>query len=77
MRYLANPPGISRQRLRRLLDGLAELNQQHLPDAGDPEIEARFTRFQSALARWRDRMQAMGLDPDSLEAGDSEPPSTD
>jgi hypothetical protein len=51
--YLTNPEGMSRQLRRSLLDDLAELNQQHLDEFGDPEIDTRITQYEMAY-----RMQA-------------------
>lgn len=47
--YLANPPGISGRRRRQLLDALAQMNRQHLAEAGDPEIEARISAYEMAF----------------------------
>lgn len=51
--YLTNPAGMSRPLRRALLDDLAELNQQHLNEFGDPEIDTRITQYEMAY-----RMQA-------------------
>ncbi len=51
--YLTNPAGMSRPLRRALLDDLAELNQQHLSEFGDPEIDTRITQYEMAY-----RMQA-------------------
>jgi hypothetical protein len=51
--YLSNPPGVSREQRRAVLDSLSALNQ-HLHDrAGDPEIETRIAQYEMAF-----RMQA-------------------
>ena len=51
--HLSNPPGITRERRRSLLDGLAALNQQLHERVGDPEIETRIAQYEMAF-----RMQA-------------------
>lgn len=51
--HLSNPPGITRERRRGLLDGLAELNGQLHKRVGDPEIETRIAQYEMAF-----RMQA-------------------
>jgi hypothetical protein len=51
--YLSNPDGMSRQLRRAMLDDIAELNQQHLSEFGDPEIDTRITQYEMAY-----RMQA-------------------
>ena len=51
--YLTDPPGVTRDRRRAMLDGLADLNHHHHATAGDPEIETRITQYELAY-----RMQA-------------------
>ena len=46
--YLTDPPGVTRDRRRAMLDGLAELNHHHHATAGDPEIETRITQYELA-----------------------------
>jgi hypothetical protein len=47
--YLANPPGVSREARRRLLDDLAAMNAAHFADQGDPEIETRIAQYEMAF----------------------------
>ena len=47
--YLENPPGISREGRRRLLDDLAAINEQHLREYGDPEIDTRIAQYEMAF----------------------------
>ena len=47
--YLANPPGVSRTARRKLLDEIAAMNQAHLDDYGDPEIETRIAQYEMAF----------------------------
>jgi hypothetical protein len=51
--YLNNPPGVSREARRAMLDDLAALNAAHLADYGDPEIDSRISQYEMAF-----RMQA-------------------
>jgi hypothetical protein len=51
--YLSNPPGVSDARRRKMLDGLAQLNQKKQAEVGDPEITARIAQYEMAY-----RMQA-------------------
>ncbi|MEY3458987.1 MAG: hypothetical protein RL215_2144 [Planctomycetota bacterium] len=51
--FLANPPGIDRSLRRKMLDGVASLNQLQLQQSGDPEIAARIAQYEMAF-----RMQA-------------------
>src|SRR5262249_38436446 len=47
--YLSNPPGVDPDTRRRMLDGLAELNQKRLEALGDPEIAARIEQYEMAF----------------------------
>jgi uncharacterized protein (DUF1501 family) len=51
--YLENPPGTSRTSRRALLDDIRALNEEHLADYGDPEIDTRISQYEMAF-----RMQA-------------------
>src|SRR5262245_61816987 len=51
--YLSDPGGIDRDTRRRMLDGVAELNQLAAKTVGDPEIETRIAQYEMAF-----RMQA-------------------
>lgn len=51
--YLTNPPGMSRRSRRALLDHIREMNEAHLADYGDPEIDTRISQYEMAF-----RMQA-------------------
>jgi hypothetical protein len=51
--YLSDPPGIDRGLRRKMLDGLAELNQLRHDQDGDPEIQTRISQYEMAF-----RMQA-------------------
>ena len=46
--YLSDPPGVTRTQRRRMLDDLAELNQQYAEDVGDPETLARIEAYEMA-----------------------------
>ena len=64
--YLANPPGVSRESRRALLDDLAKMNAAHLKDYGDPEIDTRIAQYEMAY-----RMQ-MSV-PDLVDFSDESP----
>ena len=66
--YLSDPPGITRERRRDMLDGIAAINAKLHSRVGDPEIEARIEQYEMAF-----RMQA-GV-PDLMDVSD-EPEST-
>jgi hypothetical protein len=46
--YLSDPPGVPKDVRRRMLDGLATLNQQHYEAQGDPEINTRIAQYEMA-----------------------------
>jgi hypothetical protein len=47
--YLSNPKGVSRGNRRKMLDRLAELNQEHAQKVGDPETNARIAQYEMAF----------------------------
>lgn len=47
--YLANPPGVSSEARRALLDDIAAMNAAHLADYGDPEIDTRIAQYEMAF----------------------------
>ncbi|MGE3806750.1 MAG: DUF1501 domain-containing protein, partial [Gemmataceae bacterium] len=47
--YLSNPAGVDAETRRRMLDGLAALNQKHLEAKGDPEIASRIEQYEMAF----------------------------
>ncbi|MEI7800994.1 MAG: DUF1501 domain-containing protein [Opitutaceae bacterium] len=47
--YLSNPPGITTERRRAMLDDLAALNQQTFANYQDPETQARIDQFEMAF----------------------------
>ncbi len=47
--YLSNPPGVDSDTRRRMLDGLAVLNQKRFESIGDPEIQARIAQYEMAF----------------------------
>jgi hypothetical protein len=51
--HISNPPGMTRERRRTVLDGLAGLNQRLQERVSDPEIETRIAQYEMAF-----RMQA-------------------
>ena len=46
--FLSNPPGITAQSRRRLLDGVAALNARQYRVLGDPEITTRIAQYEMA-----------------------------
>ncbi len=47
--YLTDPPGIDRELRRKMLDGLAKLNEIEHAKAGDPEITTRIAQYELAF----------------------------
>jgi hypothetical protein len=46
--FLSNPPGITDQLRRGMLDDLSEMNQRKLQETGDPEIATRISQYEMA-----------------------------
>lgn len=46
--YLSNPPGVSPEIRRRVLDGLARLNEKEFAEYNDPEITSRIAQYEMA-----------------------------
>lgn len=47
--FLSNPPGVSPKLRRRMLDTLAEMNQNEFDAIGDPEIQTRISQYEMAF----------------------------
>jgi hypothetical protein len=47
--YLPNPPGVTPQGRRDMLDSLTRLNQHRLDQIGDPEIQTRIAQYEMAF----------------------------
>jgi len=47
--YLSNPPGVTPESRRRMLDGVAQLNQKKFDVVGDPEILSRIAQYEMAF----------------------------
>ena len=47
--YLNDPAGLDRGTRRKMLDGLASLNQQRFDKVRDPEIESRISQYEMAF----------------------------
>ncbi|MBE7543921.1 MAG: DUF1501 domain-containing protein [Bryobacteraceae bacterium] len=47
--YLSDPNGFSRQHRRAWLDAVKSVNEAHLNDIGDPEIETRIAQYEMAF----------------------------
>jgi len=68
--YLQNPPGVTREDRRVLLDALGELNAQGFGRLGDPEIETRIAQYEMAF-----RMQSSV--PDLVDFSSESPATLD
>jgi hypothetical protein len=47
--YLSNPPGVTGDRRRKMLDALGQLNQKKFEQVGDPEIVSRIAQYEMAF----------------------------
>lgn len=61
--YLSNPNGVAPGVRRNMLDSLAELNQHHYANSGDPEVLARVSQYEMAF-----RMQTSA--PETVDFSD-------
>ncbi|MDA1313083.1 MAG: DUF1501 domain-containing protein [Acidobacteria bacterium] len=79
--YLSDPPGVSKQARRRMLDSLAQLNEMRSEAFGDPEIDTRIAQYEMAYRMQSSVPDLMDLsnEPDSifdLYGPDSRKPGT-
>ncbi|MBL9193774.1 MAG: DUF1501 domain-containing protein [Opitutaceae bacterium] len=63
--YLNDSPGITRERRRLMLDGIADLNQQQYAVNGDPEVETRIAQYEMAYRMQRSVPDLMDLSGES------------
>lgn len=47
--YLSDPKGVNRALRRKMLDGIAALNEKQLRESGDPEIATRIAQYEMAF----------------------------
>jgi hypothetical protein len=66
--YLSDPPGVSRELRRQMIDGVVAMNRRTFEQVGDPETHARIAQYEMAF-----RMQASVPELTDLS---SEPAST-
>lgn len=60
--YLENPPGVDAAQRRRMLDGIAAINQAKFEEMGDPEIQARISQYEMAYRMQTSVPGLMSLD---------------
>ncbi len=63
--YLSDPPGISRQRRRGMLDDVAALNRLHGEADADPDIAARLEQYEMAFRMQRSVPELTDLSSES------------
>ncbi len=68
--YLSDPPGLNRGLRRKMLDGLAKINEQRFAQIGDPEIEARVAQYEMAFRMQTSVPELMNLDSESTSTFD-------
>ena len=66
--YLNNPPGVTVNSRRKMLDRLAELHQAQFDDLGDPEINTRVSQYEMAYRMQTSVPEVMDVsrEPDSI-----------
>lgn len=65
--YLNNPAGVSAESRRKMLDRLAELEQERFSEEGDPEIKARLAQYEMAFRMQTSVPEVMDLAGESAE----------
>lgn len=60
--YLSDPPGVTRETRRLMLDGLKTLNQERFNIVKDPEIEARISQYEMAYRMQTSVPNLMNID---------------
>ena len=63
--YLSNPPGVTPDRRRSMLDSLAALNEIHFEQSRDPETETRIQQYEMAYRRQTSVPELMDLSDES------------
>lgn len=68
--YVNNPEGVPDQMRRRMLDGLAEMNQRQYEKIGDPEIRTRIAQYEMAFRMQRSvpELTDLSSEPDATYA---------
>jgi hypothetical protein len=68
--YLSNPPGVSRDLRRRVLDTIGEVNRESHADAGDPETLTRVAQYEMAFRMQLHASDALDLskEPERVHA---------
>src|SRR5262249_8235066 len=59
--FLSNPPGVSTETRRRMLDSLNRLNQKELEEVADPETQARISQYEMAFRMQTSMPELMDL----------------
>ena len=75
--YLTDADGITRERRRAMLDGVAELNRLQFAQSGDPEIETRISQYEMAYRMQRSVPELMDLGGESAAIRESYGPDVD
>lgn len=65
--YIQNPPGVSRDDRRTMLDALEQLNEQNFQRFGDPEIQTRIAQYEMAFRMQRSVPELTDLSTETAE----------
>ena len=79
--YLNNPPGVTSESRRKMLDRLAELHHLQYQDLGDPDINARVSQYEMAYRMQTSVPEVMDISKESeatlnLYGSDARKPGT-
>ena len=65
--FLSNPPGVSPEMRRRMLDGIAKLNEKQFEEYADPEINARIAQYEMAYRMQTSVPELVDISKESAE----------
>ena len=68
--YLNNPEGMSAKDRREMLDYISLLNQQHMQEVGDPEIETRIAQYEMSYKMQTSVPETMDISKEPKEIFD-------
>lgn len=68
--YLNDPEGMSREDRRKMLDYLNDMNNMHMQEVGDPEIETRIAQYEMAYKMQTSVPETMNINDEPQETLD-------
>jgi hypothetical protein len=68
--FLSNPPGVSQANRQNMLNALAQLNQAHFEEMGDPETQTRIAQYEMAFRMQTSVPELMNMSDESQHTFD-------